>query len=535
MNHRRLTHALAACTALTLLSPLAALAGDLNPPPGPIQPTNRVQINQQTIGAFPYTISQPGSYVLTSNITGVSGADGIVITSRDVVLDLNGFTLQGVAGSTAGIRISGNAVAVVNGRLRGWGAEGIASGSAGLVVRDVQVWENGARGMNLGNNATVDNCVAFGNADFGIRVGSSSVIRNSVARANAAGGLLLLPGGVVTGSTAAENTGPGISAQNGAVVENCTVRANTAEGLSVGANSSVRGVSAILNTLDGVVAGVGSSISDSVASLNGGIGFVAFPGATIHNCNAQDNGSHGYELGRATPGQTIVIHAVTVTGSTASKNAGHGFFASNANGPGLFSSCSAFANTLNGFDGTGNYDACQSNNNSENGFNLGNGSTITNSNARGNGQNGFSGGQGTTVVACTARFNKGFAGISVSEGVIRDSSAFGNDRHGIAVDRQALVINNSCGQNGVGSGINDGAGIIASAMFGGTGSRIEGNNVSFNDIGIRVVAGGNHILRNTASGNSVSNYSLTGANNAGAILVGAGAAATAGPWDNFSF
>lgn len=534
MNHRRLTPALAACAALALLSPLPALAGDLNPPPGPIQPTNRVQINQQTIGAFPYTISQPGSYVLTSNITGVSGADGIVIASRDVVLDLNGFTVQGVAGSTAGIRISGNAVTVVNGRINGWGAEGIASGSAGLVVRDVQVWGNAARGMNLGNNAIVERCIAFDNLDAGIRVGASSVIIDSIARNNASGGFLALPGSTITGSTSTGNTGTGIAVQNNGVIENCTARNNVGDGIAAGESSVIRGSTATGNTGDGVVADVGSSISDSVASDNTGIGFLAFPGATIQNCNAQDNGSHGYELGRAQPGQSGVFHGVTVSNSTASSNGGNGFFANNANGPGSFTSCNAYANTLNGFLGTGNYDACQANANGEHGFNIANGSTVTNSNARGNVLNGIIGGQGSTIIGCTARFNKGFAGIGVGEGVIRDCATFGNDRHGIAVDRQALVINNASSQNGVGDGITDGAGIYVGAMFGGTASRIDSNNVTFNDVGIRTVAGGNQILRNTASGNTT-NYSLTGVNNVGTIQTGAFTAGSAGPWDNFAF
>ncbi|MBN8616615.1 MAG: hypothetical protein J0L92_38875, partial [Deltaproteobacteria bacterium] len=46
-----------------------------------------------------YRISQPGSYYLTGNVQGALGKSGIQITSSNVTLDLNGFSLEGVAGA----------------------------------------------------------------------------------------------------------------------------------------------------------------------------------------------------------------------------------------------------------------------------------------------------------------------------------------------------------------------------------------------------------------------------------------------------
>ena len=59
--------------------------------------------------AATYTISAPGNYVLTGNITVASG-DGINITASDVTLDLNGFTIKSTVGTAAGagIRIGNN-------------------------------------------------------------------------------------------------------------------------------------------------------------------------------------------------------------------------------------------------------------------------------------------------------------------------------------------------------------------------------------------------------------------------------------------
>src|SRR5580698_3192796 len=42
-----------------------------------------------------FIISQPGSYYLTANLAGASGKNGIEITTNNVTLDLNGFSLQG--------------------------------------------------------------------------------------------------------------------------------------------------------------------------------------------------------------------------------------------------------------------------------------------------------------------------------------------------------------------------------------------------------------------------------------------------------
>src|SRR4051794_30032159 len=49
-----------------------------------------------------FILTQPGSYYLTSNLTGVSGQHGITINADNVTLDLNGFVLVG-PGNSSGI------------------------------------------------------------------------------------------------------------------------------------------------------------------------------------------------------------------------------------------------------------------------------------------------------------------------------------------------------------------------------------------------------------------------------------------------
>ena len=51
------------------------------------------------------TISQPGSYYLTHNLTVSSAAMRIDITTNGVTLDLNGFTISSTAASATGYGI----------------------------------------------------------------------------------------------------------------------------------------------------------------------------------------------------------------------------------------------------------------------------------------------------------------------------------------------------------------------------------------------------------------------------------------------
>jgi hypothetical protein len=79
-------------------------------PPGAPAPTMKAldQIEPRTpITSIPVTIAAPGSSYLAGNLTGVAGSNGITINADDVTLDLNGFSLIGVASSLNGILVSG--------------------------------------------------------------------------------------------------------------------------------------------------------------------------------------------------------------------------------------------------------------------------------------------------------------------------------------------------------------------------------------------------------------------------------------------
>lgn len=129
---------------LTLAAP--ALAGPLDPPIGPVSSTGktltevepRIAINGvNTPGdndSTPslYKITQPGSYYLTGNVTGVINKSGIEIAASNVTLDLNGFELVGVTG-TASVH----------------GIYATPTGLANVSVRNGSVRNRGGYGVNL--------------------------------------------------------------------------------------------------------------------------------------------------------------------------------------------------------------------------------------------------------------------------------------------------------------------------------------------------------------------------------------------------
>jgi len=104
---------------------LSAFAqGNLTPPgaPGPTM-KSLDQIEARTpISSSPFTITNSGSYYLTTNLT-VSSGNAITIATNNVTLNLNGFTIASTTPSAAGTGVllaGGNAnIAILNGFITG--------------------------------------------------------------------------------------------------------------------------------------------------------------------------------------------------------------------------------------------------------------------------------------------------------------------------------------------------------------------------------------------------------------------------------
>ena len=211
------------------------------------------------IPGFPVTISEPGSYRLTGNLT-VPDADttAISITEADVTLDLNGFAILGpttcsgspTSCSSTGVgkgitqNSTGN-VAVVNGTVTGMGSEGIDIPWRAR-VENVRSISNGLGGIVVGSGSTVVGSWALSNGGDGIRsAGGRTIVSGSTASSNAGDGIFVWENSVVTGNIVDRNGGDGIFAAAGGMVANNTLRSNGGDGITAGVGSSVVGNSLV--------------------------------------------------------------------------------------------------------------------------------------------------------------------------------------------------------------------------------------------------------------------------------------------------
>ncbi len=269
----------------------AAFAGPLTPPAGPVASTYktltevepRVAINAtNTPGDADslYHISQPGSYYLTGNLTGVSGKHGIEIAASGVTLDLNGFELAGVASGVTvdGVRVDTTGrsnISVRNGTVRNWSGTGInllASTPLSCVVTDVRATSNGGAGISVGATSQVIACSASLNTANGIYLSFNCTATNCVVATNGQNGIY---GSVVN------------------AISHCTAYENGADGISAGIGSKITDCVAYDNTDEGFVMGSSGTISGCTASVNGGNGIELYYGSSAINCSSQNNMFHG--------------------------------------------------------------------------------------------------------------------------------------------------------------------------------------------------------------------------------------------------
>ena len=250
------------------LQPDAVAQGSLTPPgaPAPTMKTAdqiyaklepRIVINAvNTPGdsANLFIITNPGSYYLTTNIVGVSGKNGIGISGNNITLDLNGFVLQGTAGSLDGINFpyttTNSNIEVRNGIITGWPGVGFfATGAFNLLFDHLNISSNSI-GIRTGNTgATVRNCIVSQNSNRGINCdGGSARITGCTIENNGNTGILL------DGSVAdclVRNNGAGINIQEGSVT-GCTIIGNHDFGVYASGPSLIVGNTCIKNNTNNV-------------------------------------------------------------------------------------------------------------------------------------------------------------------------------------------------------------------------------------------------------------------------------------------
>jgi parallel beta-helix repeat protein len=298
--------------ALAMFAGLA-VAGPINPPAGPVTSTMktlsevepRIAINAtNTPGdadATPsmFKITQPGSYYLTGNITGVAGKHGIEIVSTGVTIDLNGFSLKGVPGTLDGVFVAGNyrGTTIRNGVVSSWGDDGI----------DAYTAFGGGR---------IEGVISHSNTGDGIRAGIAMTVTTSAATNNQGDGIVTSESCTVIGCTAYNNTGTGVVAGPGSTVENCSSMGNNGRGFSADLGSTVRGCTATVNGSDGISCSISCTIQNNTLARNG---VLLTNGAGIY-VTGNDNRIEGNNCSGADIGLDIAASGNIIMKNTCSGN-----------------------------------------------------------------------------------------------------------------------------------------------------------------------------------------------------------------------
>lgn len=249
---------------------------------------------RRPISSLPFTISEPGSYYVTTNL---SSSFGISITANHVTLDLGGFALSGVAAAPlSGIDISGTQtnISIRNGVLQGWGSYGISAFNAvGLKISEVHVSGCVQGGIAAGRLSVIENCIAIGNEGTGIAAEPGSRIVGCVAGTNRFEGIAASNGRSTIQSCSAEGNSIGIFAGATTLVADCTANRNRDNGIFTGADSEVRNCYVRENGTNGIFARLGGSVRNCTALNNGVDGIRVESRGTVTGNHCEENGANG--------------------------------------------------------------------------------------------------------------------------------------------------------------------------------------------------------------------------------------------------
>ena len=310
--------------ALALFPCTIFAQGSLTPPGAPA-PTMKTlaQIEPRTpISSLPFTISQAGSYYVTTNLTGVSGQSGIIVQARNVTIDLGGFEIVGVAGAASGIFAGPSLTNLVvrNGTVRNWPNHGllVASVTQGR-YEELRLLNNASGGISAGVGSIVADCNFERNGtptapSSSLQTGTGSNVRNCVVRSSGGEGIRVGYGSSVIDCTIEESAGNGLFTDEACTIRGCSVTLSSFAGIDAGPGNTVEGSSFGYNDDVGILAGEGTTIKNSTTYANAAEGIVAFNGVTIDTCTSRINGAGGIYAGRDT----------TILNCTISTNTGHG-------------------------------------------------------------------------------------------------------------------------------------------------------------------------------------------------------------------
>ncbi len=301
---------------LALAAP-AVFAGSLDPPAAP-QPTPGPE-PRTPISSLPVSIEAPGSYYLTASLTGVTGSSGIEISSDAVTIDLGGFSIIGVPGAGSGIVVEGtrNGLAVRNGTLRSWPGGGlVGTGAQGSQLADLRVTGCSTAGLLVGNNNTVESCVALSNTAPGITVGTGTTVIGCVSRGNSLG-IDAGPGCVIVDCAVEANFTAGIRAAQRATVLRCSVSNSNSDGINAGQGSTVADCTVAGIVFDGIEVSTDCQVRNNTVdgAGSGGTGNAGIL-VTGNDCRIDGNAVTDSDIGIQVTGTGNLIVRNSASGNT---------------------------------------------------------------------------------------------------------------------------------------------------------------------------------------------------------------------------
>lgn len=288
-----------AFTALNLFA-----QGQLQPPSGPAPSMVSLdqiakRIDAIPIGTivpnYPATLSVPGYYYLTNNWS-FTGTWGIIITTNNVVLDLNGFTVSGngEGGGAISATVGTTNITVRNGTISGTkGSAIVLNGTIGAAVENIAANNNGG-GILMFTDALVKNCIVLGSGYHGIAVSHRSTIQDCKVYNSKNTGISLADSCVVQNSTSISNGSYGIFGQNGNVIRNCLSAHNKSTGIRLFLMPTIENCQSLGNAIDGFYTGDGGTVTACVAAGNTNFGFFLGKGVAASQCTSRQNQSYGF-------------------------------------------------------------------------------------------------------------------------------------------------------------------------------------------------------------------------------------------------
>jgi len=277
--------------------------GTLTPPGVPTANMKSLaQIEPRTpISSAPYTISAPGSYYLTTNLT-ATVSNAIVVTASGVTLDLGGFTISSTVpdannGGNAILLSAGlNGITIRNGHIRG-GVTNNGSGSyAGSGFAGGVYCAMGNENV-LVSGVSVSGCLSYG---IDLRTGASTVVEFCAVQTVGGTGIIAstVKGVIVRdcGGDAmfvdqasdshgeASSSGTGINANQ--LAQNCY--GSSASGTGVGALQALN----CYGTTTSGYAGVTAATAQNCEGFNYGSSYGIFA-TSAQNCYGHSNAGAG--------------------------------------------------------------------------------------------------------------------------------------------------------------------------------------------------------------------------------------------------